>query len=337
MPQKTKTKNISELRQDLVTNAWVVIATGRAKRPEMFAKEKHEHIISSEKDCPFCAPNIFKQRKPTLVYEQKNGNRSLMVIPNKYPAFAPGKNLKEKQQGPFNTIGGIGFHEVIVLGSHAKPLAKLKPLEIAELIDSFQERYISLMNRKFVNYISIFHNHGQEAGASVAHPHCQLIALPVIDPDIQRSLNGSRDFFQKNKQCVHCIMIDWERAQKKRVIFENSDFVAVCPFVSRVAFEIRVYPKEHKSYFERITKQEKTELAEALLVGLKTIYKGLNDPALNFFLHTSPCDGKDHNHYHWHFIIMPKTSIWAGFELGTGIEISTIEPEKAAGFLRKQI
>ncbi|MAG45071.1 galactose-1-phosphate uridylyltransferase [bacterium] len=335
--KRKKKRPISELRQDLVTNAWVVIATGRAKRPEMFANEKRAQMHVSEKNCPFCAPNISRQHKPTLVYENENKTWSLMVIPNKYPAFKSNGGLGKKQKGPFIVKSGVGFHEVVVLGDHKKPLAKLQELAMAELLDSFQERYLSLMNRRFINYISIFHNHGREAGASVAHPHCQIIAIPVIDPDIQRSLNGSMEYFKSNKQCVHCVMLDWESEQKQRVVFENNEFIAVCPFVSRVAFEIIVYPKEHKPYFERINAQEKLELAQALLISLKALFKGLKDPAFNLFLHTSPCDGKAHDHYHWHFIIMPKTSIWAGFELGTGIEISTIEPEKAGRFLRKQI
>jgi UDPglucose--hexose-1-phosphate uridylyltransferase len=94
-------------------------------------------------------------------------------------------------------------------------------------------------------------------------------------------------------------------------------------------------PKEHHAYFERIKEEDKELLAEALQVSLNKLFKGMNDPAYNFFLHTAPVDGKDYNHYHWHLEILPKTSTWAGFELGTGIEISTVEPEAAAEYLRK--
>jgi len=127
-----------------------------------------------------------------------------------------------------------------------------------------------------------------------------------------------------------------EKKIKKRIVFENKSFQVVCPFASRTAFEVIVSPKKHLAYFERIKEEEKWDLAEAFLKALNKIYKGLRDPAYNFYLHTAPSDGKSHNYYHWHWTILPKTAIPAGFELGTGIEISTIEPEKAAEYLRKQ-
>ena len=122
----------------------------------------------------------------------------------------------------------------------------------------------------------------------------------------------------------------------RRIIYENDKFVVLCPFAPQVSFEVRVYPKEHQPYFEKMTEVEKGLFAEALGQALSKIYKGLNNPSYNFYIHTAPCSGESYSHYHWHLNIMPKTSIWAGFELAAGIEISTIEPEKAADFLRKQ-
>jgi len=97
-----------------------------------------------------------------------------------------------------------------------------------------------------------------------------------------------------------------------------------------------ISPKNHLPYFERANEEEKKYLAEAFLVALQKLYKALNNPSYNFYLHTAPCDGKNYNFYHWHWTIVPKTATWAGFELCTGIEISTIEPEKAAEYLRRQ-
>ena len=131
-------------------------------------------------------------------------------------------------------------------------------------------------------------------------------------------------------------MIIWEKKVKTRIIFENDGFVAVCPFASKVSFEIIISPKKHLSSFEVITEEEKWQLAEAFQATLGKLYRGLNDPPYNFYLHTALCDGKGYPHYHWHWTILPKTATWAGFEMGTRMEISTIEPEKAAEYLRKQ-
>jgi len=269
-----------------------------------------------------------------LEYKNKDGEREVVVIPNKYPAFKHSVNLRERAIGPYSLMDGSGFHEVVITRDHEKSLGEFSVKQIRRVIDAYHERYLELSKQKHINYVSIFHNHGREAGASVSHPHSQIIALPVIDPDLQRSLNGSKMFFENRGECVHCKMLEWDLEDKQRLIYENKEFAVLAPFASRVAFETRIYPKEHHSYFERINDQEKDLLADAFKQALGRIHKGLNDPAYNFFLHTAPSDGKDYCHYHWHFEILPKTSIWAGFELGTGIEISTVEPEKAAEYLR---
>lgn len=335
----------SELRFDLVSQDWIVIATGRGKRPETFKKEKRDHFVSSKKSCPFEHENMETQEKPTLIFVK--GKKSpfqkvipkdwtTIVIPNKFPAFAPCRSTNKKTQGPYHKIDAMGFHEVVVTRDHTKQIARFSIDQIKEVMDVYQERYLTFKDAEFVNSVSIFHNQGKEAGASIFHPHSQIIAMPLTDPDMQSSLKGTERFSKENKKCAHCVMNVWDLKDKRRIVFQNKDFLVVCPFASRVAFEVRIFPLRHYAYFEDITEEQKWNLAEAFQQALKRIYKGLNDPAYNFFLHTAPCDGKKYDHYHWHFEILPKTNIWAGFELGTGIEISTIEPEKAAEYLREQ-
>ncbi len=307
---------------DLVSGDWVVIATGRAKKPEDFKKEKRILEKTSKKDCPFC--KIIK-------------NKSIVVIPNKYPAFLPHPELNEQVEGGlYRKMNAVGFHEVVITKDHDKQIAQFSVEQVKEVFDVYQERYLDLMPKKFVNHISIFHNHGQEAGASIVHPHSQIITTPLIDIDLQKALLRSQDYYKKDKRCIYCEMNEWERKYKKRTVFENKDFLVVCPFASKTAFQVIVSPKKHLAYFERIKEEEKWSLAEAFQKAISKLYKALNDPSYNFYLHTAPCDGKNHDYYHWHWTILPKTSTWAGFEIGTRIEISTIEPERAAEYLRKQ-
>ena len=336
----------SELRLDLVSQDWVIIATGRAKRPETFKKEVKEKQEFFEKDCPFC--QITAQRKPVLIFSR--GEKiafsirdkilkewTTMVIPNKYPAFLPSEKLEERLEGDlYKTMNAVGFHEVVITKDHKKSISQFKIEQVKELIDVYQERYLDLVKKPFVNYVSIFHNHGIEAGASIAHPHSQIITVPLIDTDLRNSLLNSEKHFKIHGKCVYCQMGEWERKRKKRIVFENKEFLVLCPFASKSAFQVIISPKRHLSYFERITEKEKIFLAEAFQSALRKLYKGLNNPPYNFYLHTAPCDGKSYDHYHWHWTILPKTSTWAGFELGAGMEISTIEPERAAEYLRKQ-
>ncbi len=334
---ETKIKsNASELRQDLITGDWVVIATGRAKRPEDFAKNERKKDDVEIENCLFEDPEKSGQEKDVLIYKKSNGEWTLRVFPNKYPAFITSKKIEHIEEGPYFAMTGVGYHEVVVTRDHFRQMALMENLEIAEVFDAYQERYISLMSKKTVNFIGIFHNHGQEAGASISHPHSQIMAIPVISPYIQLELKCSEQYYRSNRQCVYCVMAEWEAKIKSRVIFENESFIAFCPFASRAAFEVWIMPKKHQPYFERISHEEKIKLAEVFKKALNSIYKALNDPPYNFYIHTSPCDGKDYPHFHWHLEILPKTAIWAGFELETGIEISTIEPEKAAEYLRWQ-
>jgi len=335
----------SELRFDLVSKDWIVIATGRARRPETFKKEERKSFISSKKTCPFEHKNLRTQEKPTLIFVKGKKaslrksipeNWTTVVIPNKFPAFAPCRSSNKKTEGPYHRIDAMGFHEVVITKDHTRQMAQFSVDQIKEVLDVYQDRYLDFMDEKFVHYISIFHNQGATAGASISHPHSQIIAMPLTDPDIQSSIRGAERFFHENKKCVHCVMNKWDLQDGRRIVFKNKDFIAVCPFASRVAFEVRIFPREHHAYFERITNEQKWALAEAFQQTLKRIYKGLNNPDYNFFLHTAPCDGMHYEHYHWHFEILPKTGVWAGFELGTGMEISTIEPEKAAEYLKKQ-
>lgn len=335
---ENKNKKLSEMRQDLVTGDWVVVSKIRERRPDEFAKKEieEEHQIVGP-DCLFCDPTASGQEKDVLLYGTGEAVWSLRVFPNKYPAFSrpTGGQINHKEEGPYFWMDSVGYHEVIVTRDHKKHLGRMEPIMVAEVLDAYQSRYIDLMNKKSVNYIDIFHNHGKSAGAHIVHPHSQLVAIPVVSPYVQSELTGAEKYYQMNKHCVYCAMLEWESEARKRVVFENEDFLVFCPFAARANFEMWVVPKKHKPYFERITEKEKLSGGEALQKALSKLDKGLNNPDFNFYIHTAPCDGKDYPHYHWHIEILPKLNIWAGFEISTGVEIVTISPEDAAKYLRE--
>ncbi len=346
MKSEKKIKFPSELRFDLVSKDWVIIATGRARKPSFFKKAKKIKAKISKTNCPFY--DLRTQKRPVLAYYKgkevlfKLGEIpkkwTTIVIPNKYPALLPHSKLEERREGKFyKTMNAIGFAELVLTKDHRKHFPHFQTSEIKEVFEVYQKRYLDLMKKKFVNYISIFHNHGIEAGASQSHPHSQIITTPLIDVDLRKALINSENYFKKNKKCIYCEMNAWEKKVKKRIVFENDLFIAICPFASKAAFQVIISPKKHLAYFEKINGEEKQALAEVFGAVMKALYKGLADPSYNFYMHTAPCDGKDYSYYHWHWTIMPKTAVPAGFEIGTRMEISTIEPEKAADYLRKQL
>lgn len=339
-------KNVSELRQDLVSGDWMVVATGRSKRPNFFSKRGRKKFTQPISKCPFEDPQVTGHSEPLLIYYKENKKKrvegakklvkdwNLQVIKNKYPTLGPGDCSKTYKEGPYSLMDGAGFHEIVITRDHKKHLALLSPERVEEVIKAYQERYLALMDHRCVNYIFMFHNHGLEAGATIAHPHSQLIAIPIIPADVRRSIKGAKEYHEEHNRCVHCRMLKWEK-EERRSIFQNEYFIVYSPFVPRVNFELRIYPRKHQSNFEKINETERKYLAEALQQALYRLYKGLKDPAYNFFIHTAPCDGKDYKYYHWHIEILPKTNIWAGIELGTGVEVITVKPEDVAKFLRK--
>ena len=340
-------KVYSELRYDLVSKDWVVIGNKRGHRPNDFKNpSKSKSYQKSKKGCYFCDSNIRNQKPATLVYVNGKNQRldgsivkdwTLVVIGNMYPVFEPDDNLNEVIRGGiYKEMRAVGYQEIVIPRDHNKHIGLMEVEQIKEIIDAYQQRYLDLMNKNHVNHIAIYQNHGPASGASIVHPHSQIVTTPLIDNDLQRTLQNTKKYYLKNKKCIYCKMLKWEMKVKKRIVFENEDFLVICPFASKRAFQMIITPKKHGAYFEKIKEKEKLNLAHALREALRKLDKGLNNPSYNFYLHTSPCDGKKYDYYHWHFTILPRTSIWAGFESGSGMEISSILPEKATKFLRKQ-
>ncbi len=329
----------TELRYDLASGNWVVVAAGRSKRPETFKTESKKR--SDSDNCPFCNEEAYEHfiEATTDGETTKKGilpeDWSVAVIPNKFPAFFPGKELKEKIKGGlYKRMNAIGYHEVIITEDHQRALGEMSFKEARDLFLTYRNRYRDLKDKEHVNYISIFHNHGSEAGASIAHPHSQLATTPLIDVDLKSALKISYEYRKEEDSCLHCDMQRWEKEEGERIVYENEEFLVLCPFASKVAFQLVVTPKKHLSNFEEINEDLLDSLTDAFLRAMNMLNKGLGDPPYNFYLQTAPCDGKDYDHYHWHWTILPRTAVFAGFEFGARMEISTIKPETAAQHLK---
>jgi len=322
----------SELRQDPVSGDWVAIAPGRARRPEEFIKVAEKRKRIPRKNCPF--ENSFGE--PLLVVSDPKRGWLIRIIPNKYPAFVHQDVCPTMmKRGLSFVVGGVGHHELVVTKDHDEDLSHMSLKAANQVFQAFRDRYLMLLNDRCLAYISIFHNWGPKAGASIYHPHYQLIGIPVVPPDVGHSLSGSSRWFRKYKTCVHCQMIAWEKKEKIRLIYENEGAVVVAPFVSREPFEMRVYPKKHLPYFENTLDEDVQFMVDALQKSLRMLRSSLNDPDYNFFIHTAPIREKEkYKHYHWHIEILPKINISAGFELGTGVEINPVDPDIAAKLLR---
>lgn len=325
----------SELRQDLVSGDWIVVAPGRISRPRELIKDHKKRIRPPVAGCPFENPQKNGNEEPILIYPERKNWRA-QIVSNKYPVVSHGLVCaRPSRSGPYTVMEGVGHHEILITRGHDDNFGRLKQKDALLVFRMFGERYRALASDKCLSYISIFHNWGPNAGASVYHPHYQIMAIPVIPPDVEHSLEGSAHYFKQHKKCVHCVMLQWEKKEKKRVVYENKDVIVFAPFVSREPFELRIFPKRHLPYFENTATPYLESIVDALQKSLKLLEKRLNDPDYNFFIHTAPLKNKNqYKHYHWHIEILPKISVSAGFELGTGIEITVVDPDEAAGILK---
>jgi len=324
----------SELRQDLVSGDWILIAPKRGKRTHQFSQSTKRKKVSKE-NCDF--EHAGEQEGTAIINSYPSTAKwQTRIILNKFPVVYPLEvPSTPKKIGPIAVISGTGHHEVLVTRDHHKNFSGLSRGEALLVFKQFLARYQTLSKNKNITYISFFQNWGPTAGASLYHPHYQFIAIPVIPPDVAHSLKGAKRYFQNHRSCVHCAQIAWERKEKKRIVFENRQAVVFCPFVSKFPFEIRLFPKHHIPFFENTDPNTLRGITDALQVALRRLKISLKDPDYNFFIHTAPIKNKNsHRYYHWHIEIIPKTTVRAGFELGTGIEINVVDPDDAARLLR---
>lgn len=345
MTHLTKSFDGSELRQDPITGKWVVLATGRAKKPEDFIKkeEVNNPIPQYNESCPFCNQEKFPQKKETLDLPEGNDWR-VRVFPNKYPALIEKDSVNERQEGIYRAMEGVGFHEVVISKDHNGYPHASSETDLMYYLKALRERYMHFSKQPTVNYVQIIENHLKGAGASMEHMHGQVFALPIVPTDeVLDLLDGAERYYQKNKRCGYCDVIEYERKEKTRVIFENDMFILLAPFAPRVSFEQWILPKEHHAGFERLTDLELPQLVEVVKRATQGLAKGLGDPPYNMYLYSSPCDDigsyypKDqYSHFHWQIHFLPRISMMAGFEMATGVEISTTTPEDDAKFLRNQ-
>ncbi len=326
-----------ELRKDPVVGRWVIISSERAKRPSDFQPEP---VTPRTAICPFCPghesltpPEILAGRAPDSPSDSSGW--SYRVVPNKFPALRIEGELEPAGEGLFDRMNGVGAHEVIIESpNHEATLASLSVDEVADVLLAFRERAVDLKKDPRFEYILLFKNHGEAAGASLEHPHCQLIATPIIPIMVREELTGSADYYRRKERCVWCDILRQERRARHRIILERDGFVVLAPFAPRFPCETWVLPTQHRAAFEESQVEEMRGLAAVLGDFLRRMNTVLHDPAYNFMLHTAPLNEPSLTYFHWHLEIIPKLTRVAGFEWGSGFFINPVPPEDAAAALR---
>lgn len=304
---------------DSIDNFTVVVAADRSKRP----KDTFEYNIDSSRYCQFCPGN--EHVTPPETYRQAGQTDEWIVrsFPNKFPAFINDDSSHHS-----------GIQEVIVeTSNHFLKFEDYSQYQLEAVLDSYENRIKFLKGIPRIKYIVIFKNYGQFSGATLEHPHSQLVGLNFIPDKIKTSNSNLRKFFLGNKNCFYCKTLN-----NTNIVFQNDSFLCIMPDFARFSFESWIIPKKHNAYYENSTAKQKRDLAEALLKITKATNNLLENPSYNIILNNGTYDGEDIKSYmHWHFQIIPRTSFLAGFEWATGIYIRHVDHKQASAQLQELI
>jgi UDPglucose--hexose-1-phosphate uridylyltransferase len=339
---------MSELRKDIVSGRWVILAAERSKRPDDFRPAQPRKEEPAAGFCPFCEGSETKT-PPEVFAIRKRGTRRdrpgwrVRVVPNKFPALNRGLPPERQEDGIFNWMDGVGVHEVIIENpDHGREIYDLSLAHLQGVLETYKKRLISIENEFQYKYVHIFKNKGREAGASLSHPHSQIVATPIIPKQVNEELYGCERLHRQYEECIFCRIIRDETRLGDRLVLRNDDFCVITPFAPRFPFEMRLYPLRHSPWYSTLTKRESLSLAKTLKAILSRQKQILSDPPFNYYIHQGPNPHLPHEawvnlekSYHWHIEIIPVLTRVAGFEWGTGFYINPVTPETAASFLRE--
>ncbi|MCK6526460.1 DUF4931 domain-containing protein [Myxococcota bacterium] len=338
-----------ELRHDPIQKRWVIIATERSRRPSDL------HVGSSAVGdagafCPFC-PGNESATPPEIMAIRPPGSHAgapdwkVRVVPNKFPALRIEGSPDREAAGVYDRMNGIGAHEVIVeTPEHGTSLADMDYRGVERVVQAYVARQADLLRDQRFKYVLVFKNHGEVAGATLSHPHSQVIATPVTPRTISTELTSAREHYHLKERCLFCDVLAQELQAGARVVWSDPMFAVIAPYASRFPFELMILPRRHGHAITALTPEEVSGLARVLRDTLRRLKIALGDPAYNFMIHTAPNLDYEPRRvtfwqtipwdFHWHIEIIPRLTQVAGFEWGTGFYINPTAPEEAAMFLR---
>ena len=321
---------MSELRLNPLTGRWVTLATERAARPGEFTPTRLPVEADPNRPCPFC-PGNEEATPPALETYGAEGSWLLRVVPNRYPAFSGDEPMAVTNLGPvFRQAPASGIHEVLVLTpDHEATFADLDDAQVGLVMAAIRDRLEVHARRPGVRYSQAIVNHGREAGASLRHPHGQLLGIPFVPGEVAEEEAGFRRFAGS---CLLCTMIEAEVDAGWRVVHEDEHALVVCPFWSGTPYEMLALPKAHEGHITDAKPGDLVAVGRALRDCLDKLRTRVDDLAYNLVFHTLPHHHDDE--FHWHVHVLPRVASVVGFEQGTGVLINIVAPEDAAATLR---
>jgi len=327
-----------EIRRNLVTGEWVIIATERARRPEDFRRGVVKRPTRPhDPSCPFCPGN--EDRTPAATHilpGDAPGSWRVRAVANKFAALRPEGEPDRHGDGYTLAMNGVGRHEVIVeTPLHNLPLSLRPPSAVADVVRTWRDRMQELYADPRVEHVIVFKNYGESAGTSLEHPHSQIVGTPIVPGQVRDRLEAAMRHAADHGRCMHCHTLDAELDDGSRIVDDNASFVAFVPYAALSPFHLWIYPRAHTAYFGDISDDQISDLASILSRSLGRVRNALDDPDYNIVLRSLAPQERGVRYGHWYLSLVPRVTRAAGFELGTGMFINTALPEASAAFLRE--
>lgn len=331
-----------ELRIDPVTGRRTYIAEDRAGRPSDFAHPAPGKAASAlarteaasearRAACPFCAGHEAAAPIEAAAVRDAAGRWQVRVVPNKFPAVA-----SLASSAPDDPAAGV--QEVIIESPrHLRDLAELSPAEFAVALVVCRDRIRHWAADGRLRHAMAFKNSGYAAGASLEHIHSQLIVLPYVPDTVGAELSGAARYFAATGRCQYCDLLAAEVAGAVRLVAANAGFVAWCAHAGRQPYETWIVPRRHATHFEDVSTDEAGLLAQTLHEVVRRLHTATGGADYNLVLHSGPWHDAHAASYHWHWELTPRLAPLAGLELGAGVFINSLAPERAARRLREAL
>ena len=249
-------------------------------------------------------------------------------------AFARYLALDSSSEGQLD-IAVPGVHEVIIESPlHVEHMANVTQSQLHEIIHAYAARLHHWRERPPLRYGLVFKNQGPRAGASLTHVHGQLIALPFVPASVDAEVRRAVRFFEKDKKCAYCELIEQECALGSRIVFDHDGYIAFCPFASLQPHEVWLMPHDHRASFELTSASGIRHLAGILHRLLANLESVVPYAQYNLLVRTAPWADDYDTAYHWRLELLPRVNSLAGLEMATGMHINPVPPEQAALQLR---
>jgi UDPglucose--hexose-1-phosphate uridylyltransferase len=320
-----------ELRKDPITRSWVVVG-------------HREGATETAADCPYCPAKADSQ--PALLRLPEQGPWQVLVVPHPDPLYRVEGEPNRQADGMYDTMRAVGADEIVIeTPEHDRKLEDLSEDQILLVMEAWRQRIEDLKRDLRFKYVSVYKNFGSLAAQEGSHSHSQVTATTFVPRRILYELRASREWYAEKERCVFCDIVKQEERQGKRIVDTQGEYVALCPFASRVPYEVWLLNRKHNYLFERphpgSNRRNLAALLRRVLLRLRQVA-----PAYHLVVHTSPNTihpkGEVSKYwktivedYHWHIEILPIVETRSKSYSIKEVYFNALMPEQAAERLRQ--